>query len=414
MVEVFSIAIWVTFAAMHGGALAMIYCIFGLNRWVLLLMATLVVLVTVLDSKPSAPRSAIAKGASDDNREVLKIMTFNLRHDLQQDGVDNWSAGRQQLAARALKHDACPDVAGIQEALASQLSSLTQRNGSLAGPTTPYRWLGASIGGPLHPEFEGKVQFSTSKFDSAILYNSNTVVPIRSGTFWLSASPLVQGSSFPGAGIKTCTWALFEAAGAMLVHAGSSRTFFVFNTHLDHLRETTRRAQAKVILTEIDRLTARDNAPVFMTGDFNTLRESPVWQLFHRHGFQDTWPASETRESRGRATTFHHFWGLSMERARWRLPQAFLFAAATAGSWREALGIPATLLRVLGALVRGPESSLLHLDWVLVRNAPPRRAGGALFKVKRAEIVITASTGGTRYASDHYPVLSTLQWQSAE
>lgn len=87
---------------------------------------------------------------------------------------------------------------------------------------------------------------------------------MESGDLWLSETPNMPGSySFNSAFPRLATWALVKPHH-------SEQSFFVINTHLDHVHSETRQKQIAVLLNEM-----RDyfNAyPSILSGDFN---ESP-------------------------------------------------------------------------------------------------------------------------------------------
>lgn len=72
-------------------------------------------------------------------------------------------------------------------------------------------------------------------YDSAIIYRKSNVKLINSGTFWLSETPETPFSKYHlSVNIRSCTWGLFK-------HLKSKKEFFLFNTHLDHASEASRR-----------------------------------------------------------------------------------------------------------------------------------------------------------------------------
>lgn len=412
--EPFTAAIWVISIVSHGCLGVVLTKLWSRGT---IILACVIWVATVLwicqASEMRLPLSTQTRACTESTESSLRLMTFNLRQDLNQDGMDSWTAGRDRLCTRVLWEE-LPDVVGMQEALVHQLNSITggqvipetgKTKHSMADVATPYRWLGAAIGGSQIPGFEPKVQFSVSKFDSALVFNSDTVRPLTSGTFWLSETPAIVGSSFDGR-IKTCTWALFES---LRQSTTIPSRFFVFNTHLDHAWEQTRRVQGAALLAELERVVSSSpHSSVFVTGDFNTIRGAHVWTLFGHAGFVDAWLGAEARQSHGIATTFHNFWGSSMEHIWWRVPQTLLFTFMTVGTWREVLAWPFMCLQALVALTRGADHSPLHLDWVLLRSgtAPEVDSHKQSLRVVRAVIVTTSE--GPRYASDHHMVLAQI------
>ena len=69
---------------------------------------------------------------------------------------------------------------------------------------------------------------------AAILYNKERIEPLESGTFWLSDTPGVPGStSWSNTITRICTWARFS-------DLQTGKTFFLFNLHLDHRSQQSR------------------------------------------------------------------------------------------------------------------------------------------------------------------------------
>ncbi len=104
---------------------------------------------------------------------------------------------------------------------------------------------------------------------SAIFYNAKKLQLLESKTFWLSETPTVAGSkSWDAAITRIVTWAKFK-------DIESSKTFFVFNTHFDHIGKVARRESAKLLLKKINEIAG--NSSVIITGDFNaTPGDEPV------------------------------------------------------------------------------------------------------------------------------------------
>lgn len=130
---------------------------------------------------------------------------------------------------------------------------------------------------------------------------------------------------------------------------GDGRTFVLFDTHLPYRAsdDVAREKGAAVILKRIAKLPAGE--PFVLTGDFNTTPDSKVHAMLTRH-LQDAWLVAPRRS--GPDKTFHDFTGKPTER----------------------------------------------IDWILVRG----------FRVKDARTVTTHE--GKLYPSDHFPVVTDLQW----
>jgi endonuclease/exonuclease/phosphatase family metal-dependent hydrolase len=87
---------------------------------------------------------------------------------------------------------------------------------------------------------------------------------ISNDNFWLSETPF-EPSIHPGAGYhRLCTIARFRLV------SNPSQTFTVFNTHLDHYSDKSRRVAASLLLTRARFEAVNTAAPIFILGDFNS------------------------------------------------------------------------------------------------------------------------------------------------
>ena len=89
---------------------------------------------------------------------------------------------------------------------------------------------------------------------------------LQSSTFWLSETPEKVSMGWDAVCNRVCTYALFQ-------HKKTKETFWVFNTHFDHVGEVARQQSAALILEKIKTLNTK-NYPVLLMGDFNLEPES--------------------------------------------------------------------------------------------------------------------------------------------
>lgn len=208
----------------------------------------------------------------------LDVMTFNIRYGTAHDRQNNWP-NRQDMVVNMLRHyDA--DIIGTQELLPFQADYITHW-------LPEYRWFGAPRNHEQLPE------------RSAILYKWRELVPMESGTFWLSETPTVFASTSWNTSVaRVATWARFH-------HLETGTTFFVYNTHLDHISQDARLNGTRVIL-EHAKEHAADHPVVFM-GDFNAKAgENEAYHVARDEGgFHDAW--LEATERRGPTTTWNAF-----------------------------------------------------------------------------------------------------------
>ncbi|MGV3695914.1 endonuclease/exonuclease/phosphatase family protein [Flavobacterium sp.] len=171
----------------------------------------------------------------------LKLITYNIRLDVASDGENAWPNRKEYWASQMKFYE--PDIFGIQEALPHQVTDI-------AAMLPEYGYVGAGRDG------DGKGESSN------IFFKKNRFRVLQQNTFWLSETPDVISRGWDAALNRVCTYALFK-------DAETTHTFWVFNTHLDHMGELARTNSIKLILSKITELNAQ-NHPVFLMGDFNS------------------------------------------------------------------------------------------------------------------------------------------------
>ncbi|MBY0308699.1 MAG: endonuclease/exonuclease/phosphatase family protein, partial [Phycisphaerales bacterium] len=183
----------------------------------------------------------------------LRVMTFNVRYGTADDGEDRWEKRRELLMDVIRQTD--PDVLGLQEALRFQIDEVRRE-------FPAYTEVGV-----------GRDDGKTKGEYSAILYRSPRLSPAgdagaESGTFWFSDTPEQVASRTWGNGItRICTW-------AHLRDRVTGRAFYVYNLHLDHQSEPSRRKSVELLARRIVSRACGD--PVLVTGDFNCGESSPA------------------------------------------------------------------------------------------------------------------------------------------
>jgi endonuclease/exonuclease/phosphatase family metal-dependent hydrolase len=130
---------------------------------------------------------------------------------------------------------------------------------------------------------------------SSIFYRKDRFDFLRGGNFWLSETPEVPGSmSWKTYCTRLCTWA------ELRLRDDSHRTFFVFNTHLDHRSEEAKINGMKLILTRIRQIVP-STADCILTGDLNSAPDSATVRMAEEC-FKNTRTISETPPTGGEAT----------------------------------------------------------------------------------------------------------------
>ncbi|WP_179005620.1 endonuclease/exonuclease/phosphatase family protein [Winogradskyella forsetii] len=177
----------------------------------------------------------------------LKVMTYNIRLDTASDGENAWPNRSEFLTDQILFLS--PDVFGVQEALPNQIEDL-----NLALPD--YNFIGKGRDGNGEGEH------------AAIYYNSEHINVEKHQTFWLSKTPGKVSKDWDAAYPRVCTYGLFASKS-------SDQKFWVFNTHLDHVGQESRKQSMKLILQKIASENT-ENYPVMLMGDFNVEPNSDV------------------------------------------------------------------------------------------------------------------------------------------
>ena len=233
-----------------------------------------------LRSRVLGPPKAVA--VATDGRLELKLMTFNIRYENDEDaGARAW---RQRVigAVRMIREEA-PDVIGVQEARHGQAADLW-------ASLPDYEFFGAGRDdGRRSGEYAG-IFFRRDRFEAD---------ESDSGTFWLSDTPQQPGSKTWGNGFpRTVTW-------LRLVDRSTQRGFYVFNTHWDHKHQGSRERSASLLAERISGRKLIDH-PVIVLGDLNAVEKNPGVAVLARDArLIDTFHALHPAEP---ARTTLHFW----------------------------------------------------------------------------------------------------------
>ncbi len=186
------------------------------------------------------PESLTIANVPEKPDDSVRIVSFNVRC---KDDTFGSVKGRSQLIVAALEQYA-PDSFGVQEATAEWIEILTEK---LPGY------------GCVSQMRDG----SASSEASAVFYLKDKYDLVDSGTIWLSETPDVFASKF------TLSFCPRIATWATLQNKETGEIYTHINTHLDHVLESVRVDQIKVLKVKIEELKAK-GYPVVCTGDFNT------------------------------------------------------------------------------------------------------------------------------------------------
>lgn len=173
-------------------------------------------------------------------------MTYNIRYDSPNDGVNIWD-NRKVALINLIKYYE-PEIFGIQEGLINQLKYLDQN-------LSNYSRVGVGRDDGIE-----KGEFS------AIYYNNKKISLIKTSTFWLSKTSDVPSIGWDASMERICTYGLFKSKS-------NNQNILIFNTHYDHIGKNARIRSSKLILKKINEINEADH-PVILMGDFNSEPDS--------------------------------------------------------------------------------------------------------------------------------------------
>ena len=173
----------------------------------------------------------------------IKVMTFNIRGNNDNDGAFNHWAVRAD-AVRMMIQVQKPDLLGFQEITDTQ-----------------WGWVGAIL-----PK-DGYEVVGTIDKKNAIFYNPKKLEVERSGVFWLTKTPDVPSNASDGYE-RYVYWASVKILA-------TGQRFFYMNTHFA-LTSDARTLGVNVIKQRLPLLNT-ENLPVIFTGDFNTHSTDKVF-----------------------------------------------------------------------------------------------------------------------------------------
>jgi endonuclease/exonuclease/phosphatase family metal-dependent hydrolase len=179
----------------------------------------------------------------------IRVMTYNIRLDLESDGINRWSNRKDQFTGQiALMH---PAILGLQEVVPGQKADLQK-----AFPD--YIFLGA-------PREAGQSGESAN-----LAFDRNIFRVQSSGTYWLSSTPDMPSKGWDAAYSRVATW-------AHLVRKSDGKKFLALNTHLDNEGQVARLESARQIVRWLA-ASRKPNEAILVTGDMNTTADTPPLQ----------------------------------------------------------------------------------------------------------------------------------------
>lgn len=224
-----------------------------MNRPIIFLQKVLVLLATAIIAFMGCGETENTRESTAETSviEPVRVMSFNIRYDNPDDGPDGWPNRKDFVASTIRFHKA--DIVGIQEGLIHQLEDLD-------GYLEEFDRAGV---GRDDGEEEGEF--------SAIYYKADRFEAVETGNFWLSETPEVAGSRGWDAAItRIVSWVYFK-------DKTNDKNFYAFNTHFDHRGVEARKNSATLIVQKIEEIAG--DAPVVLTGDFNTTDEREPYKI---------------------------------------------------------------------------------------------------------------------------------------
>jgi endonuclease/exonuclease/phosphatase family metal-dependent hydrolase len=182
---------------------------------------------------------------------MIKLMSFNIRYGLADDGENRWERRKSLVVDRIKVFD--PDLLGLQECRDDSQAEFIKAS------LPEYEFLGVPRGGDS----------STAPEMAPILFKRPAFQIKQWDAFWLSETPHIPGSQSWGSVFpRTVTW-------ADLNHAASHRSLVFVNTHFDY-EPSAIQGSAHMLMEWID--DAIDHHPLLITGDFNTDKSSSAYR----------------------------------------------------------------------------------------------------------------------------------------
>lgn len=187
----------------------------------------------------------------------MKFVTFNIRCDFDQDGVNSFRY-RKALILRKLEEE-IPDVICFQEVLPHVAAWLKEN-------VPDYYVVGCGRSEELRDE------------QVAVAFRKDTLNLISMETFWLSPTPQVPASRYPAQSIcpRVCTELLLE-------DLKEKKVFRLFNLHLDHMGVEARTLGLSQILKKAENEQLFPDAPVILAGDFNAEQGGEEMRLLEEN-----------------------------------------------------------------------------------------------------------------------------------
>ena len=215
------------------------------------------------------------------NSTEINVMSFNIRLDSPNDGINIWD-NRKKMCVEVFREKNI-DIAGLQEVLKHQFDYLAENL-----PEYGVYGIGRDDGndkGEFMPVF-----FKKDKFDI-----------LDKNTFWLSKTPESPGNlCWNTICNRICSW-------VKLKDKNSNEIIYFFNTHFSHVSDEARQKSANMLIHEIVKIAS--NSKVILTGDFNLTIDSEAYQKLINNSSLKIVDASSNYDFNKKDHTFNG-WGM--------------------------------------------------------------------------------------------------------
>jgi endonuclease/exonuclease/phosphatase family metal-dependent hydrolase len=184
-------------------------------------------------------------------REEIKVMTYNIRYDEPADGENRWDMRKDKVAGLMRYYSA--DFIGTQETQQHQM-----------------RYLLANLpaydcAGRVPQDADSGVEYKS------LLYNKEKYTAVSQHVAWLAPDEAKKTTGWDAALIRFYTWSLFRSKK-------TNKCVWVINAHFDHIGEKARLESARLVWKRIAEL-RKNNCPVIFIGDLNGLPEEASIQF---------------------------------------------------------------------------------------------------------------------------------------
>ena len=213
--------------------------------------------------------------AKEKSSNDLRVMSFNIRLGVANDGPNHWDLRKDLVVATIQKFK--PDLLGLQEVFPIQEKDLKDKFPEYA--------------------YDGRSRLVDPKNGEAcsVMIRKDRFEVGRKSTFWLSETQDEPGSK---------NWDSSLPRIANLVHltdrkAGGEKLIFM-NTHFDHRGKVAREEAAKIIKKRVGDL--GDGARVVVAGDFNSGEGSKPYQSLVGGNLLDTFRIAKPKRTEEEST----------------------------------------------------------------------------------------------------------------